>query len=220
MRNGAWLAAALALAAATGADAGVALVTARAALGSDLINWGATTGGPTPVGFVSTDGIVGTTTSAGGDLQVRLQPANFDGNFNDGDYLEFTGVLGPDITLNFDTAVAGAGAQIQSNFPGTFVARITASDGTNSWSFTETGFSNSADDGSAIFIGVLSDAANLKWVSFQLDSASFWPFSMAINQVSLTDSVAGVPEPASWTLMIAGFAMAGAAMRRRIALSA
>ena len=126
----------------SGAPAAVTFVTARAALGSDLIDWGKTTGGPTPVGFVSNNGIGGNSTSDGGDLQVRLQPGNFDGNFNHGDTLEFTGFHGPDITLNFDTAVAGAGAQIQSNFGGAFVARITASDGATSWSFTENGVSN------------------------------------------------------------------------------
>jgi hypothetical protein len=52
----------------TASHAAVTLVTTRAALGSDLIDWGKTTGGSTPVGFASADGIVGTTTSAGGDL--------------------------------------------------------------------------------------------------------------------------------------------------------
>lgn len=194
----------------------VALVTSRGALGSDMINWATTTGGPTPVGFVSTNGVSGTTTSAGGNLQVRLQPGNFAGDFNPGDYLEFTGFDGPDITINFDTAVAGAGAQIQSNAGGAFVARITASDGVTSWSFTESGFSGFHNDGSAIFLGVLSDTANLKWVRYTLDSATAYTGSFAINQVSLTDTIAGgVPEPASWALMISGFGLSGAALRRR-----
>jgi hypothetical protein len=199
--------------------ASVALVTSRNVLGSDLINWGATTGGPTPVGFVSTNGISGSTTSAGGNLQVRQQPGNFAGDFSPGDYLEFTGLDGPDITINFDTAVAGAGAQIQSNAGGAFVARITASDGVTSWSFTESGNSGFHNDGSAIFLGVLSDSANLKWIRYSLDSATGIPQSFAINQVSLTDTIAGgVPEPASWALMIGGFGLAGAALRRRQAV--
>lgn len=35
------------------------------------------------------------------------------------------------------------------------------------------------------------------------------------NTLTLTDLVTPVPEPASWALMIAGFGLAGAAMRRR-----
>ena len=205
----------------TAGHAAVALVTSRNDLGADLIDWGKTTGGSTPVGFVSADGISGSTTSAGGDLQVRLQPDNFGGDFNPGDHLEFTGLHGPDITLNFDTAVAGAGAQIQSNFGGAFVARVTAFDGVTSWSFTESGISGSHNDGSAIFLGVLSDTANLKWVRYTLDSATAFPQSFAINQVSLTDTIAaGVPEPGSWAFMIGGFGFAGAALRRRQAIVA
>src|SRR4051812_19403171 len=82
----------------TAGHAAVTMVTSRAVLGSDLIDWGTTSGGPTPVGFVSTDGITGDTTSAGGDLQVRKQPDNFAGDFSPGDFLEFTGFHGPDIT--------------------------------------------------------------------------------------------------------------------------
>ena len=190
--------------------AAVVGVTSRSALGTDLIDWGTTTGGPTPVGFLSANGVAGTTTSAGGNLQVRQQPGNFAGDFSPGDFLEFTGFDGPDITINFNTAVAGAGAQIQSNAGGAFVARITASDGTTNWSFTESGSSAFHNDGSAIFLGVLSDTANLKWVRFTLDSAAAFPQSFAINQVSLTDTVASsVPEPTSWALLLFGFGAAG-----------
>jgi hypothetical protein len=198
------------------AQAGVALVTSRGALGPDLIDWGTTSGGSTPVGFVSANGIVGNTTSAGGFLQVRQQPGNFGGDFSPGDYLEFTGFDGPDITINFNTAVAGAGAQIQANAGGAFVARIAAFDGTTIWSFTQSGFSAFHNDGSAIFLGILSDSANLKWVRYTLDSATAFPQSFAINQVSLTDTIAGgVPEPASWAMMLVGFGMMGWALRRQ-----
>ena len=200
----------------TAGDAGIVLVTSRSALGTDLIDWGTTSGGSTPVGFVSANGIAGTTTSAGGFLQVRQQPINFGGDFSPGDSLEFTGFDGPDITINFNTAVAGAGAQIQSAFFGAFVARITAFDGTTTWSTTESGISGNRNDGSAIFLGVLSDTANLKWVRYTLDSATAFPQSVAINKVSLTATVAGsVPEPASWAMMFVGFGTLGCVLRRQ-----
>ncbi|MGZ6017308.1 MAG: PEPxxWA-CTERM sorting domain-containing protein [Phenylobacterium sp.] len=43
---------------------------------------------------------------------------------------------------------------------------------------------------------------------------------LAIDDISIQgQAVAGVPEPASWALMIAGFGLAGAAIRRRRGLS-
>ncbi|WP_296595682.1 PEPxxWA-CTERM sorting domain-containing protein [Phenylobacterium sp.] len=39
----------------------------------------------------------------------------------------------------------------------------------------------------------------------------------AIADLTVRDNVAGVPEPSSWALMIAGFGLAGAALRRRSA---
>lgn len=40
-------------------------------------------------------------------------------------------------------------------------------------------------------------------------------FSNAVDDVSFTRIVTGVPEPTTWAMLIAGFAMIGAAMRRR-----
>jgi hypothetical protein len=44
-------------------------------------------------------------------------------------------------------------------------------------------------------------------------------FSNGVGNSVVTDSLAGVPEPASWALMIAGFGLAGAALRRRHAVA-
>lgn len=46
----------------------------------------------------------------------------------------------------------------------------------------------------------------------------FQNFSVGINNISIT--TLAVPEPASWALLIAGFGIAGASLRRRAALAA
>lgn len=54
----------------------------------------------------------------------------------------------------------------------------------------------------------------------QTRPSSIASHSFAIEGFDDVDSVTSVPEPASWTLMIAGFGLIGSAMRRRSALTA
>lgn len=51
-------------------------------------------------------------------------------------------------------------------------------------------------------------------VATGFDPASFGAYTLTIDGPG-TVNVAGVPEPAAWMLMIAGFGMVGSAMRRR-----
>jgi hypothetical protein len=77
---------------------------------------------------------------------------------------------GPDITINFSSPVFGAGAQIQSDFQGDFIAQVTDSGGNT---YTENGTSNNNADGSAIFIGLLSTLADIVQISFTLTDAPY-----------------------------------------------
>lgn len=61
-----------------------------------------------------------------------------------------------------------------------------------------------------LFTGLLSSP------TFKLGTFVTTPFAVsALGAGSLTISVLAVPEPANWALMIAGFGLTGAAMRRR-----
>ena len=59
-------------------------------------------------------------------------------------------------------------------------------------------------------------------IYFTVDVASIFPDGAVRTGVvgATIAAVAGVPEPASWALMISGFGMAGAALRRRRAMVA
>lgn len=50
-------------------------------------------------------------------------------------------------------------------------------------------------------------------------NGSYYPNGGAYT-IEATNAVAGVPEPASWALLITGFGLVGATMRRRVAVAA
>ncbi len=72
-------------------------------------------------------------------------------------------------------------------------------------------------------IALSDETFNDRWDSFHnTDSLYGGSWKQADVKATLTQTVnvAGVPEPASWALMIGGFGMAGAALRRRRTLAA
>lgn len=216
--------AALTLASAGAASAAITVVTNVGALGADdSINWTQLGGDYTivspPVAVVTTLGH-NATLSSGGSLEKRTQGPSWNGNFSDGEALIWTNQQGPDITLTFANLVRGVGAQIQADFFGDFTAEIIGSDGGVLGTFTENGYSDSSGEGSAIFIGLLSDTANIKSIRFDLTSASDGSTNdFAIGHVSIASGGA-VPEPASWALMILGMGAVGGLARTRRRMTA
>lgn len=69
-------------------------------------------------------------------------------------------------------------------------------------------------EGAAIFFGVF-DAAGFSSVTLQGTSPYDFIAYDLMRTVDYVGPVAGVPEPASWAMLIAGFGLTGAVMRRR-----
>jgi hypothetical protein len=73
-----------------------------------------------------------------------------------------------------------------------------------------TALSNAAGFGYTHFFGTVVAASNNANLTFSFrQDPNYW----RLDDVSLTSAVGGVPEPASWALMIVGFLGAGAAIR-------
>jgi hypothetical protein len=145
--------------------------------------------------------------------RFRGRSWGWSGNFAGGTPLLWNQGVAGDIILSFTSgAVSAVGAQFQSDNFGPFVARITTNDGSF---FDVTGNSTSSGDNSAVFIGAQSDTASISSIIFhQLSDGETNDF--AISGLSfITGSVSAAPEPATWAMMIGGFGMAGASLRRR-----
>ncbi|MDE2403592.1 MAG: PEP-CTERM sorting domain-containing protein [Sphingomonadales bacterium] len=165
--------------------------------------------------FVSLSGITGAVTStSAGTLQRRDQSAGWDGNFASGAPVLWNLGTAGDITFTFDTAVSAVGAKFQTDIYGPFTARILLSD--NSF-FDVAGVSNANGDDSAIFIGAQNAIANITGITFH-EQIGPGANNFAIGNLSLRLAGTGngaVPEPATWAMMLIGFAAVGSAMRRR-----
>jgi hypothetical protein len=164
--------------------------------------------------FTSTGGRTGTFTTSGGGVAYRLtQGVSFGGNFAPNEPLLYNGAAygsnAGDLIFTFDTPVFGVGANFMSNFYGNFVARLTLNDGSF---FDVNGVSTGAGDGSAAFVGAKNAVANITSVTFH-QQAGTGGNDFAIDSLDLLTAGGAVPEPATWALLILGFAGIGAAMR-------
>ncbi len=220
------------------ASAEVQLITSRSDLGgNDYVDWG-TAGAnfdllDNPFSVNSNNGLNVTVSMPNSSSQFqRLDESDgsgpWNGNFAVGDHLiwtqgSFQDFVNPIRIEDFGgSPIYGGGAQIQANLggsAGSFVAKIEAFDslGNSLGSFTEDGYSNSAHDNSAIFIGILSDTANIDRIEFGLASTSgSYLGDFAINQFSFVTTQATVPEPSTLLMwVVGGLGMMGLAWRRR-----
>jgi hypothetical protein len=119
------------------------------------------------------------------------QMATWVGNFKEDDGVLTTDHdIGP-LIFTFNKAVRGAGAQIQADgSPRDFKGRIQAfdADGKRVAQYDRDGTSNNLNDNSAIFIGVLSDVANIKRIEMStvsIDPSPGKSTDFAINQLDL-----------------------------------
>jgi hypothetical protein len=206
-----------------------ASVTTRAGLGgNDHIGWGQLAVGAHP-GQIEVDSFLGlaATVSNPGGLRRADQsggcggsyPANFapcDATiFGDNQRLRPNAV-----TIDFASPVTGGGSQFASTVHvGAITAQLKAFDSAGALleSYTLEGFTNSAADNSAVFLGIVraqADISRLEFsvLPFQVGSETFE--AVGINRVELL-AAAPIPEPAAALLMLLGLPLAALAAQRR-----
>jgi len=194
------------------------LVTNRSLLANaDIIHWGDLGGDLTDLGTTFTATSAASTVAAtvsGATRFALFSGATFNADFAPSDTVlsmfdlttgdPATGV----IRLRFNHAVIGAGAQIQSNLQGNFMAFLSALDASGNVigsAVSILGTNGLNGDGSAPFLGIRSDGQDIFGIQFQLADG------FAINDVS----VASVPEPATLTLLALGSGLLSIRRRTR-----
>jgi len=159
-----------------------------------------------------------TISDTGTDGFMVLQESNdWSGNFANNDLVLWTTGDAVATTLLFGAPVAGVGMQIQPNFFGSsFTASISAFNVFNTLlgSFTEGGTSNTDNDNSAIFIGVLDSTADVSYITVNIASPSGTDY--AFNELTF-GAAAGTsaPEPSSLALVLCGAGLFPRFLRKR-----
>jgi hypothetical protein len=210
----------------TGAHAATSLVSSESGIRADgKINWGdkgpegTTLSNPFTIAVPGVSGLEVKVSQSKGDFQRldQFSPGSWPGNFTPGDKLLSTktfNATGP-VSLVFNSPVQGVGAQIQAFSTGAFTASIEAFNSSNAslGSFTLAGDSNAKADNSAIFIGILSNAVDISKVVFGVPVATANAQDFLINGPRI--QVAPVPEPKTYTMLMAGLGLLGLIARRR-----
>lgn len=209
------------------AEAAIVLATDRASMaGADSLDWG--TLGPDHINLTNPF----TITSAGGlDVSVSqvaefatvvTQGKSWNGAFSPGERALWDLWGGP-MTLDFGALLDNFGLQIHTTFWGDFTARLEALDslGNVLGSVARDGISSNAGDGSAIFIGVVSDssATNFSRIRVSLVAGPFGDLrSFAVNRADFTVAQASVvPEPGALALAGIGIlTIAGTRLGRKV----
>jgi hypothetical protein len=137
-------------------------------------------------------------------FQTGFPPTGIPTNFADGDFLLFTGAdfrtfpapgNSNPITIDFATPVIGAGTQIAVDDTLSFTANVSAFDNEGNLldSFSLPGTSSLALDNSALFLGVVSEEANIARLVY---SSSVPNRAIAINTLSISNETK-IPESSS-----------------------
>ena len=205
------------------ASAGVITqVSTRAGLAAnDLVVWETTPASDgssvaSPYSRTSTGG-VGVQAFLTGGFNIFLEGAgSFAGNFAPGDYVLDSAFTDGPISIVFGSVVRGVGFNVQRNDYGAFGYSLAAYGAGNVLFGTVTGTGNStgANNGTAVFAGLISNLKDILRVDISVNNAVRGSNALDINQISLlTTNPSGVPEPG--TIGLVSVALAGLALVRR-----
>lgn len=151
------------------------------------------------------------TISDGGNFTGLIEGTDWFGNFTIGDNVLYSGdpnnpfAAASAFTMIFNSAVAGLGLQITSNFYGAFTASLEVFNGATSLGvFNVGGTMDGNEDGSAPFLGALSDSVDIDKAVFTLTSNT--GAGLGVNRLLVADTPSRtVPEPGTLVLLALAF---------------
>jgi len=209
-------------------------IGSAAALGAnDFFDWGqvraldgsgSAIAQPSPENVTSSLGRTASVSDSG-SLTGLVEGIDWFGNFTAGETVLYSGDVNDPaaaasaLAVNFNTAVRGVGLQITSAGFLDFGASLEVFNGATSLGlFTVSGIMTGFEDGSAPFLGALSDSSNITRAVFTLTSNA--DFGLGVNRLLTADSPGtppvepgpAVPEPGTLSLLAIG--AAGALVRR------
>jgi hypothetical protein len=168
---------------------------------------------PNVVSGVTEDGVGFTLTGLGSGFTVFLEGVDWSGQFDPGVHVLFTNVfnhsLSGVVTINFDHPIASISQLFaQANITGTYGGTLNIFD--NSTMIGQL-FTNSDNE--------LGPEGSLPAFSDFVAPAGTVITSLTLTTTNAFSGIAiggaDVPEPASWAIMVVGFAGLGASLRRR-----
>jgi PEP-CTERM motif len=169
----------------------------------------------TPVPGIGGLNITGS--QAGGDFaRIDQGSGEWNGNFGAGESLLWS-VFGGPMTFTFNAAIMGFGTQIEADDLGAFTAQIEAFDATNALLgvFSRSGVATANGDDSAMFLGILSDTADIRSIRLSLTSSGGGLGDISDFAIN-GPSVEPVPEPTTMLLLGTGIAtVVGRRYRKR-----
>jgi hypothetical protein len=188
-------------------------VNNRAALtDSETLDWGefgpAYTSVAVGASLTTASGLVVTVSQPEYEMEVRQEdPHGSSAGGWSGDFLTGQDLLtnwnSPfAVTISFSTPVFGAGLQIEpgqvQDLPAPFTATVTAFDGaTVLGQFSTTGIRSNNDDGSAPFLGVASDTADITSLTYSVRVQTNGPEAGDLGMNFLSVETLATPEPSS-----------------------
>lgn len=218
----------LALLAATAlpAHAQYSFVSSRPGIGgSGLLNWASVAAEGeelvNPAGGLAVSGtsLTATLSQPVGPTFLRVDQGSFWlGNFAPGASAVWNLGGGPSVSVMFSEPVRAAGASFQTNeYTASFTGLIQALDAMQNVlaTFTFTGVSSDAGDGSAVFAGISSSLGDIYGVRFVGVSGAPNANDFAIDNVSVNVDSNVVPEPSTYALLATGLCGLGAVARRK-----
>lgn len=171
---------------------------------TDAIQWGqfgpdATLVAPNSIGATDNGDLFQVFSQTGNLIRADQGGILWPGSFNPGE--ELIGTDGLDVGIILNQGVQGIGANIEMGAYGNFTAEMDVYDLGLNYVGSEfvDGTTTPAADGSAPFLGVRSDQADIGAVVFSLYAYDVTP-TFAIDKVSLSS----VPEPASMAVLAVG----------------